>query len=70
MCPSYAAHRADMFAELSQIIPSLQRLFINNTSKNKKELTKTMINGSGDVTIDMEIFRIVANFIVKTKRLR
>jgi hypothetical protein len=70
VCPSYAAHRTDMFAELSQIIPSLQRLFINNTPKNKKELTKTMIDGSGDITIDIEIFRIVADFIVKTKRLR
>ena len=70
VCPSHAAHRADMIAELSQLMPSLQRLFVNNTSKNKKELTKILISGTGDVTKDIEIFRIVANFIVKTRRLR
>ena len=70
VCPSYAAHREAMIAEITRVLPNTEELFGNPTRKNLKTLVDITVNGTKDKDIDRTIFKTIATYINKTKWLR
>ena len=59
-----------MIAEITRVLPNTEELFGNPTRKNLKSLVDITVNGTKDKDTDRIIFKIIATFINKTKRLR
>ena len=70
VCPSFAAQREAMIAEITRVLPYTQQLFGNPTRKKLKTLAEIIINGTREKETDRLIFKTTANFILRTKRLR
>ena len=70
ICPSYAAQRQLMIAEITRVLPRTQELFDNLTTANQKTLIELLVNGTNDMNTDRIIFKTVSNYITNTKRLR
>ena len=47
-CLTYAAHRTEIVAHLSQLMPQIQDKFQNPTKRNPKALTEMLIHGTLD----------------------
>ena len=68
-CPAYAAHRLEMIALLTDLIPHDQESILNlRIVKNRKNLCKILIFGLGNPEKDKNIFDVVANFIQQSQR--
>ena len=67
-CPSYAAHRAEMFASLTQFIPNIHLLSLSRSRKDHVFLHDRLIYGCNNPAVDMKLFKIVAIFIKSTNR--
>ena len=67
-CPSFAAHRTEMFASLSQFIPNILFLANSHSRKDQILLNNLLTIGCNNPAIDNEVFKIVAKFIKGTNR--
>ncbi len=67
-CTKYAAQRQSMLTQLGGILPQHLTLINNLTSNNKRTLCKIITHGTGIINIDINIFNIVATFIISTGR--
>ena len=67
-CPSYAAHRAEMFASLTQFIPNIHLLSLSRSRKDHVFLHDRLIYWCNNPAVDMKLFKIVAIFIKSTNR--
>ena len=68
-CTNYAAHRQNMIAELTTVIPqhsNLLRNFFSN--KKQQELCEILIRGTGSCDVDKKLFIIVSKYINNTGR--
>ena len=68
-CANYAVQRQEMVTQLILEMPNFQNL-LNNVRylKHRKELVKTLIQGTGNEILDTKIFKIVATYIEDTRR--
>ena len=67
-CTAFAAHRGDMFGRLGLLLPQCNHLLINLTKKNMTELCDILLYGTSNVVVDKDIFKIVAKYVIATKR--
>ena len=69
LCTAYAAQRLELMAGVGRLLPhhtnSLNHL---EKRKNRKQMSKLIISGTGKADVDVILFKIVADFIEKTKR--
>ena len=69
LCANHAAPRGDMIVQLRLLLPQHATLLANfNTKAKQKDLCKLLINGTGSAIVDTQIFKVVSEFIIKTKR--
>ena len=68
LCTSYAAHRAEMFQSLSQLLPNFQQEAHSQSRNIQKSLTEKLVFGTLKPNVDKKVFEAVANFIKNTDR--
>ena len=68
ICPSYAAQRAEMIANLQHLLPNVIQEAQSRLRKTQKNLTEKLIFGVGKNVKDIQIFEIVAKYIKGTNR--
>ena len=68
-CPSYAAPRSEMITSVSQFLPQVPRLVLRSSGRDKGELVRLLLNGTGDKETDSKIFTSIAKFIKDTYRI-
>ena len=67
-CYRYTAARITMLNSASDILPdTYQHLELNNNNK-ASELGKILLFGTQNIELDLEIFKIVAQYVEKTGR--
>lgn len=67
-CPAYAASRAELFANLSVLLPKVQQLSQSTLGRDLRELTTILISGTGNQETDPEIFKLTTEYIKNTGR--
>ena len=68
-CPRYTAARTAMLNSLTITLPNTHHSLLDLSNKQKAtELTKVLLTGTQDPNLDLELFKIVANFVQKTGR--
>ena len=66
-CPSHAAHRGEMLAQLLHAMPQHADILNNTANKrSQKMLCNILINGTDNYEVDLSVFKIISSFIEKT----
>ena len=68
-CPQYTAARTTMLNSLNIILPETHQTLLDLVNKQKvTQLTKILLTGIQETDIDIEIFKLVANYVQNTGR--